>query len=166
MALKNDNLSSNLDDTNSAKDKDKKNSAQNNPKSSQTNKSMNNNKSAKQSQTTVKADKDNVKQSQTIAKADKDNVKQSQTTVKAKTKNDKNNLANNSFITFLKEVKVEFRKISWPTRPQVIQETWSVLVLVTLVTLFVLGCDWVLAHAFFSPLDAWARIHGGGIGLK
>ena len=152
MALKNDNLSSNLDDANSAKDKDKKNSAQNNPKSSQTNKSMNNNKSAKQSQTTVKADKDNAKQSQT--------------TVKAKTKNDKNNLANNSFITFLKEVKVEFRKISWPTRPQVIQETWSVLVLVTLVTLFVLGCDWVLAHAFFSPLDAWARIHGGGIGLK
>ncbi len=66
---------------------------------------------------------------------------------------------------FLKDVVVEFTKITWPTRTQVMQETWSVLFLVALITLLVLGFDWFLAHAVFGPLEHWARLHGGGVGL-
>jgi preprotein translocase SecE subunit len=66
---------------------------------------------------------------------------------------------------FLKDVVVEFTKITWPGRPQVMQETWSVLFLVALITLLVLGFDWFLAHAIFGPLEHWARLHGGGVGL-
>ncbi|MCC6979703.1 MAG: preprotein translocase subunit SecE [Candidatus Melainabacteria bacterium] len=66
---------------------------------------------------------------------------------------------------FLKDVVVEFTKITWPPRGQVLQETWSVLFLVALITLLVLGFDWFLAHAIFGPLEHWARLHGGGVGL-
>lgn len=66
---------------------------------------------------------------------------------------------------FLKDVVVEFTKITWPARTQVLQETWSVLFLVALITLLVLGFDWFLAHAIFGPLEHWARLHGGGVGL-
>lgn len=66
---------------------------------------------------------------------------------------------------FLKDVVVEFTKITWPGRPQVIQETLSVLFLVALITVAVLGFDWFLAHAIFGPLEHWARLHGGGVGL-
>lgn len=66
---------------------------------------------------------------------------------------------------FLKDVVVEFTKITWPGRSQVLQETWSVLFLVALITLLVLGFDWFLAHAVFGPLEHWARLHGGGVGL-
>jgi preprotein translocase subunit SecE len=65
---------------------------------------------------------------------------------------------------FLKEVGIEFRKITWPGRRQVIQETWSVLFLVTLITLMVFGFDKVLAAVVFGPLEHWARLHGGGVG--
>jgi len=66
---------------------------------------------------------------------------------------------------FLKDVVVEFTKITWPSRNQVLQETWSVLFLVALITLLVLGFDWFLSHAIFGPLEHWARLHGGGVGL-
>lgn len=69
-----------------------------------------------------------------------------------------------NFRQFVKEVFVEFGKISWPGRQQVIKETWSVLFLVTVITLMVLGFDWFLGHAIFGPLEHWARLHGGGIG--
>lgn len=65
---------------------------------------------------------------------------------------------------FLKEVWIEFNKISWPDRQQVIRETWSVLFLVTVITVMVLGFDWVLGHVIFGPLEHWARMHGGGLG--
>lgn len=66
---------------------------------------------------------------------------------------------------FLSDVVIEFTKITWPGRPQVIQETLSVLFLVALITVVVLGFDWFLAHAVFGPLEHWARLHGGGVGL-
>lgn len=66
---------------------------------------------------------------------------------------------------FLKDVVVEFTKITWPGRQQVIQETLSVLFLVALITIAVLGFDWFLSHAIFGPLEHWARLHGGGVGL-
>lgn len=65
---------------------------------------------------------------------------------------------------FLKEVAIEFNKITWPDRAQVIRETYSVLFLVTIITLMVLAFDWFLGHAIFGPLEHWARMHGGGIG--
>jgi preprotein translocase SecE subunit len=65
---------------------------------------------------------------------------------------------------FLKEVYIEFHKITWPDRAQVIRETYSVLVLVALITLLVLGFDWFLGKVVFGPLDYFARMHGGGIG--
>jgi preprotein translocase subunit SecE len=65
---------------------------------------------------------------------------------------------------FIKEVIVEFRKISWPEFRQVVKETWSVLFLVAVITLMVLGFDWVLGNVVFGPLEHFARLHGGGIG--
>ncbi len=65
---------------------------------------------------------------------------------------------------FLNETVVEFRKISWPTRTQVIKETWSVLVLVTALTLAVLAFDFAIARVVFEPLDKYAKKTGGGVG--
>lgn len=65
---------------------------------------------------------------------------------------------------FFKEVVIEFRKISWPDRAQVIRETWSVLVLVAAITVLVLAFDWVLGNMVFGPLEHYIRLHGGGIG--
>ena len=67
---------------------------------------------------------------------------------------------------FLKEVIIEFRKISWPEPRTVVRETWSVLFLVALITVMVLAFDWVLANAVFTPLEHFARLHGGGIGSQ
>lgn len=65
------------------------------------------------------------------------------------------------FAKFLKEVRTEIKKISWPERGQVIKETWSVVVLVTLITFLVLGYDYVLGHFVFGPIEHWAKIHNG-----
>lgn len=65
---------------------------------------------------------------------------------------------------FLKDVAQEYRKITWPGRAQVVQETYSVIVLVTLITLMVLGMDWVFSKFVFAPIEDWARYMGGGIG--
>jgi preprotein translocase subunit SecE len=70
------------------------------------------------------------------------------------------------FFIFLREVDAERRKVSWPERSQVIRQTYSVLVLVTLITLLVLGFDWIVGHYVFTPLEHWARIVGGGIGRQ
>ena len=67
---------------------------------------------------------------------------------------------------FIKEVIVEFRKISWPEFRQVVRETWSVLFLVAVITLMVLGFDWVLGNVIFGPLEHFAKLHGGGIGAR
>lgn len=67
-------------------------------------------------------------------------------------------------LIFLREVGVEFRKISWPSRRQVVQETTSVLVLVTIITLAVLAFDWGVGKFVFGPLGEWARHLGGGVG--
>jgi preprotein translocase SecE subunit len=65
---------------------------------------------------------------------------------------------------FLREVAIEHRKIAWPDRQQIMRETWSVLVLVSCITLIVLGIDWVLGHAVFGPLEHWAKLYGAGLG--
>lgn len=47
------------------------------------------------------------------------------------------------FRTFLQEVRGEMRKISWPTRRQVITETGVVILVTTILTLLVMFLDWV-----------------------
>lgn len=51
---------------------------------------------------------------------------------------------------FLKEVRQELRKVSWPTRGEVFTYTVVVLVSVTFVTLFVFGLDFVFAKGLLS----------------
>jgi preprotein translocase SecE subunit len=70
------------------------------------------------------------------------------------------------FQTFLKEAYFEFRKITWPDRQQVIRETWSVLVLVTIITFMVWGFDHVVARVVFDPIDRMAKSIGGGLGTN
>jgi preprotein translocase SecE subunit len=68
------------------------------------------------------------------------------------------------FFQFIKDTYIEFRKISWPSRKQVLQETWSVIVLVSLLTGLVLCFDWGVAKVVFEPLDKFAKRSGGGVG--
>jgi preprotein translocase SecE subunit len=68
------------------------------------------------------------------------------------------------FLQYLREVQIEFRKISWPESGEVIRATYSVLFLVAVITLLVLGFDFALGKVFFGPLEHWARMLGGGIG--
>ena len=51
---------------------------------------------------------------------------------------------------FLKEVRVELKKVAWPTRGEVVTYTVVVLVSVTFVTLFVFGLDYAFARGVFS----------------
>ena len=64
-----------------------------------------------------------------------------------------------AYIEFLKQVRIEYRKITWPDRRQIIQETWTVLILVTFITLLVLGYDWVLGNIVFGPLEHWIKLN-------
>lgn len=55
-----------------------------------------------------------------------------------------------SFSRYLKEVRQEFNRISWPTRNQVLRESLVVLVMVTVITLFVFLLDYL-----FNLLFTW-----------
>lgn len=68
------------------------------------------------------------------------------------------------FSNFLREVGLELRRITWPDRKQIMRETASVLVLVTILTAMVYVFDIGLAKVVFEPLDHFARRMGGGIG--
>lgn len=46
---------------------------------------------------------------------------------------------------FLGDVRGEFKKITWPTRQQVLTETGVVLVVVTALSLLILFLDWLFA---------------------
>jgi len=62
---------------------------------------------------------------------------------------------------FLKEVYIEYRKITWPDRQQITKETMSVLVLVTFITFLVLGYDLALGK-IFGYIEHLSRIYAGG----
>ena len=47
----------------------------------------------------------------------------------------------------LKDTKAELKKVVWPTKKQIVNNTVWVLVLVILVAAVVLGIDWVLKIA-------------------
>lgn len=67
------------------------------------------------------------------------------------------NIVSNT-VVFLREVVKEAKKITWPPRSQVIQETTSVIVLVTLITVMVLGFDYALGNWVFGPIEHLAKI--------
>ena len=46
-----------------------------------------------------------------------------------------------------KDTKAELKKVVWPTKKQIVNNTVWVLVLVILVAVVVLGIDWVLKMA-------------------
>ena len=69
-----------------------------------------------------------------------------------------------SFQQYLKDVVIEFRKITWPDRKEIAQATLSVLVLVAIITLLVLAFDFILGKAVFGPIDHYVRMHGGLVG--
>jgi preprotein translocase subunit SecE len=50
-------------------------------------------------------------------------------------------------ISFLKDVKIELSKVSWPTRDQLIRYTLIVLGLSFFIALFLGGIDWILQWA-------------------
>ena len=51
-----------------------------------------------------------------------------------------------SAASFLQEVQVEVRKVVWPDRPQTVQMTGLVLVMVTVVALLLWFLDWLLGE--------------------
>jgi preprotein translocase SecE subunit len=62
------------------------------------------------------------------------------------------------FIQFLNDVKTEAKKITWPPRSQVMQETWSVIVMVAFITFMVLGFDYALGNWIFGPIEHAAKM--------
>jgi preprotein translocase SecE subunit len=77
---------------------------------------------------------------------------------KAEDKKDRMGDAIKGSFTFAKEVKNEARKITWPPRRQVVQETWSVIVLVAFITIMVLGFDYALGNWIFGPIEHFAKL--------
>jgi preprotein translocase SecE subunit len=79
---------------------------------------------------------------------------------------DKDSGSSESTVQFLKETWQEFRKISWPDRQQVIKETYSVLFLVTVITVMVLAFDYAVGKAVFEPLDKFSRKINSGAAVQ
>ena len=52
----------------------------------------------------------------------------------------------NKIVEFLKDVKIELSKVSWPTRDQTVQYTLVVIGLSVAIALFLGGVDFVLAR--------------------
>ena len=59
------------------------------------------------------------------------------------------------FVEFLKEVRVELSKISWPTREELREQTVVVIVSVTVVTFFIFAVDQVFNYMWRVLLRAY-----------
>lgn len=57
--------------------------------------------------------------------------------------------------TFVADVITEIRKTSWPTRQELVESTWVVIVMVLALGLFIFICDWILIN-----LQAWLLPRG------
>ncbi|MCL4498836.1 MAG: preprotein translocase subunit SecE [Chloroflexi bacterium] len=60
-------------------------------------------------------------------------------------------------VKFLREVRIELTKVSWPSREQVIASTLVVLVAVTFFALYIGGIDQI----FVKTIEALAKIGKG-----
>ena len=61
---------------------------------------------------------------------------------------------------FLKDMKSELKKVVWPTKTQVINNTLLVVVLVIVVSLVVLGIDLVLEYGDIKLWDMIEKLIG------
>lgn len=52
----------------------------------------------------------------------------------------------NKIAKFLTDVKVEMSKVSWPTRPELINSTTIVAVVSILFTLYIFSADYILSQ--------------------
>ena len=55
-----------------------------------------------------------------------------------------------SSLTFYRQVVAELRKVVWPTRPQIINYFYVVMVFVLIMMAFVAGLDYVFGKALFE----------------
>lgn len=51
---------------------------------------------------------------------------------------------NKSVGGFLREIRAEFGRITWPQRKELFESTWVVAALILLLSIFVMVCDQVL----------------------
>jgi len=49
-----------------------------------------------------------------------------------------------SVAEFFRECNVEFGKISWPQRKELVESTWVVLATLSIISVFILVCDQIL----------------------
>jgi len=57
-------------------------------------------------------------------------------------------MAKTTPLEFLRQVREEVRRVSWPSRKETTVTTSMVLVMVAVAALFFFGVDWVLANVF------------------
>ncbi len=63
-------------------------------------------------------------------------------------------------VEFVREVRAELKKVSWPTRPEVIRYSIIVLVALVVFTLFVFAIDYVFGELFRALLDPGSSTTG------
>jgi preprotein translocase subunit SecE len=63
-------------------------------------------------------------------------------------------------VEFMREVRAELKKVSWPTRPEVLRYTIIVLVALAVFTGFVFGIDYLFGEVFRALLDTGASSTG------
>lgn len=52
----------------------------------------------------------------------------------------------NRLINFLKEAKIELKKVTWPTREEIIRYTLTVIVITSAIAVFLGGLDYVFQY--------------------
>ena len=52
----------------------------------------------------------------------------------------------NKVVTFLKEARVELKKVSWPTKDELIGSTIIVMIITVMLAIFIGVCDYFLSR--------------------
>ena len=58
----------------------------------------------------------------------------------------------NTAIQFVREAYYELKKATWLSRPEAVQSTYAVLLIVMLVAVYVASIDFVLTNFFIGPI--------------
>ncbi len=53
---------------------------------------------------------------------------------------------------FLKEVKIELKKVTWPTRKEAVAQTYAVIITVVIVAFFLGFVDWFFKYLIIDNL--------------
>jgi preprotein translocase SecE subunit len=54
----------------------------------------------------------------------------------------------NKIVIFIKEAWAELKQVSWLTVPQMVASTWVVIALVVVMSIYVVGVDFILRWVF------------------